>query len=73
MAARVAIDLAGGRFEPGSPLQTNLPAPLERFLQSCVLVSPNMRPGDAWELREEFSDLLEDVYGPPRYQHLVMS
>ena len=31
-----------------------------------------MRPQDAWELHDEFRDLLEDLYGPPSFHQLEM-
>jgi len=75
MAAKVAQFLAGGNLPGRQPghLVPQLPAPIGRFLQACLLESPNMRPNDAWELHEEFSELLEGVYGPPSFHHLVMN
>lgn len=71
LAARSMIWLAGG-----DPLANRVPehVPLEirRFLQSCVLESARMRPQDAWQLHEEFNDLLEGVYGPPTFHVLDM-
>jgi len=31
-----------------------------------------MRPGDAWQLLDEFDDLLRGLYGPPTFHHLDM-
>ncbi|MEK6233821.1 MAG: hypothetical protein N2C14_03830 [Planctomycetales bacterium] len=71
LAAKSMIYLAGG--DPAKDaIPARVPAPVRRFLQECLLESSAMRPGDAWELHGEFSDLLEDVYGPPRFHRLEM-
>lgn len=72
LAAKSLVYLSGG--DPlGNVIPARIPAGIRRFLKGCVLESPDMRPQDAWETHHEFSELLEKVYGPPRYQRLVMS
>jgi hypothetical protein len=71
LAATSMIWLAGG--DPRSHrMPEHVPTEIRRFLRSCVLESPRMRPQDAWELHEEFTDLLEGVYGPPKFHVLDM-
>ncbi len=72
LAAKSLVYLSGG-----DPIQGTFPATvpdrLQRFWTGCLLESPAMRPQDAWKLYDEFSELLEDLYGPPRYYPLDMS
>lgn len=72
LAAKSVVYLAGGDPQHNQTPDT-VPSPLWRFLQSCLLESPQMRPRDAWSLHEEFDDLLHDLYGPPRYVRLTMT
>jgi serine/threonine protein kinase len=71
LAARCMLYLAGG--DPlGNRIPNHIPAPIRRFFLGCLLDSPSMRPQDAWDLHNEFTELLEGVYGPPKYQPLEM-
>jgi hypothetical protein len=36
------------------------------FLASCLPSDPSLRPQDAWELRDEFTRLIERLWGPRR-------
>ena len=49
-----------------------VPQPMRRFLATCLLESPRMRPDNAWALQEEFADLLRSLYGPPTFHELLM-
>ena len=49
-----------------------MPPPMQRFVRSCLLEGPAMRPGDAWQLLDEFDGLLRGLYGPPTFHHLDM-
>lgn len=72
MAAKCAVFAAGA--DPRTNLvPCHLPKPMRNFLRSCLLESVRMRPTDAWQLHDEFRDLLEDVYGSPKFHHLEMS
>lgn len=72
LAAKSMVFLAGGNPRTNE-IPNLIPKAIRQFLTGCLLESPNMRPRDAWNLHEEFNDLLEDVYGPPKYHHLSMS
>jgi hypothetical protein len=71
MAARSALFLAGGD-QGSNRIDCRLPKPMRQFLNSCLLESTNMRPRNAWELHEEFRDLLETLYGEARFHELSM-
>ncbi len=72
LAARCLIYLASG-----DPVMNRMPeavpAPMQRFLKTCLLESAAMRPDDAWALMEEFDDLLYALYGPPRFHELPLT
>ena len=71
LAAKSLVYLSGG--DPlSNAIPNRIPAAIQRFLHGCLLESPNMRPQDAWLLHDEFTQLLEDVYGPPKYHQLDM-
>jgi hypothetical protein len=72
LAARCLVYLAGGDPVAGR-MPEAVPAPLRRFVQTCLLESPAMRPGDAWALHDEFDDLLRRLYGPATFHPLMMS
>jgi serine/threonine protein kinase len=72
LAARSLVHLAGGDPLTGR-LPDTVPAPLQGFFRGCLLEGPQMRPGDAWALLDEFDELLEQLYGPPKFHHLPMS
>ncbi len=72
LAARCLIYLAGG--DPvRDRMPDSVPAPMQRFLATCLLEGPRMRPGDAWKLMDEFDELLRQLYGPPKFQPLTMT
>jgi serine/threonine protein kinase len=71
LAARCLVYLAGG--DPvTNRMPESVPLPMQRFLQTCLLESVAMRPDDAWELVEEFDDLLHALYGPPAFHELTL-
>lgn len=72
LAARCLIYLAGG--DPvRNWMPDAVPAPMQRFIHSCLLEGVKMRPNDAWALLEEFDDLLLQLYGPPTFHELNMT
>ncbi len=72
LAARCAVYLAGG--DPlTNRMPETVPAPMRRFLGTCLLESPRMRPGDAWALLEDFAGLLRALYGPPEFHELTLT
>jgi hypothetical protein len=72
LAARCVIYLAGG--DPAaSQVPESAPAPVRRFIDGCLLEGVRMRPGDAWELQDEWEALLRRLYGPPRFHELTMT
>jgi DnaJ-like protein len=71
LAAKTMLYLAG--VDPNKPLKIDakqIPIPMQRFFQSCLLPGAKMRPDDAWALHDEFDELLKTLYGKPRFHHL---
>lgn len=71
LAARCVVYLAGGDPLTGRMPDT-VPPPIRRFIGTCLLESPRMRPDDAWTLLEDFERLLRSVYGPPKFHELTV-
>jgi len=73
MAAKCMFYLAG--VNPNQPITVSaeqIPIPMQRFFQSCLLPGVKMRPDNAWDLHKEFDDLLKTLYGKPKFHHLVV-
>lgn len=45
---------------------------IKQFMNGCLLPSASMRPNDAWDVHDQFVDLLDQLYGPPRFVPLEM-
>jgi hypothetical protein len=48
------------------------PAALRAFIRGCTLEWESMRPHSAWDLRREYDDLIERLYGPRRFRPFAM-
>jgi len=73
MLAKTILYLAG--VNPNAPFKLNeklVPLKEQRYLQSCLLESPKMRPSDAWKLLDEFTEMLKQVYGKPKFVELTL-
>jgi len=71
MAARCMVYLSGGDPLAGK-CGPGLEPKLAKFFKSLLLDGQKMRPDSAWDLYEEFSDLLKNLYGPPKFAELRM-
>ncbi len=71
LAAKSMIYLAGG--DPlGDELPDHLPIEIGVFFRECLSMTRGDRT-NAWRLHEQFRELLENLFGPPRFCHLTMS
>jgi serine/threonine protein kinase len=67
MSARCMVYLLGG--DPGTgELPNSVPAALVAFLRGCLLQAPARRPQRAWELLNEFTQLIERLWGPRTFR-----
>jgi len=71
MAARCMLRLLGGDPASGD-LPPRVPRPIQALLRACLLPAPQRRPGDAWQVFEDFQGLLRALYGPPRFRPFHM-
>lgn len=71
LSARCMIALMGG-----DPLTGQLPQPVHHrissFLKSCLIVGVSQRPQDAWELRAEFTELMDHLWKQRQYRPFLM-
>ena len=72
LAAKCLIYVAGGDPVAGRWPDT-VPLEMRRFVDTCLFAAPRMRPQNAWDLHEEFDELLVRLFGPPKYHRLVMT
>ena len=72
LAARCKVYLAGGDSLTNRMPDT-VPEPMRRFIATCLLESPRMRPDDAWGLQQEFEHLLRRLYGAPAFHELTLT
>lgn len=63
LAARTLVQMAGG--------EEALPPLMRGFMRSCCLPG-RLAPSDAWQLCAEFTDLLDQLFGPPVFVPLDM-
>lgn len=71
MAARCMVRLLGGDGDPAT-LPVRVPRPIQALLRSCLLPSPWRRADDAWQLFDDFQEILRDLYGPPSFRPFYM-
>lgn len=67
MAAKCLVALVGGK---GSLMPDAVPTPIRAFVAGCLLEAPSKRPDNAWQLHEEFDELLARVIGKRAYRTL---
>jgi serine/threonine protein kinase len=53
-------------------ISTSTPAEVRNFLRSCMIYKPTARPSNAWDLHEEFGEVLQKLYGPPKFRKFEM-
>jgi hypothetical protein len=71
MAARCMARLLGGSGS-SAELPASVPKPIRALLQACLLPSPQRRAGDAWQVYDDFREILQRLYGPPRFRPFQM-
>jgi serine/threonine protein kinase len=71
MAARCMARLLGGQL-PVLELPASVPRPIRTLLSACLLPSAQRRADDAWQVFEDFHEILGRLYGPPRFRPFHM-
>jgi serine/threonine protein kinase len=73
MSAAVMVQLLGG--DPTSlhgRWPASVPPQIRGFLLSCMLPHPSQRPQNAWRLMDEFTTLVEQLWGPRKFRPFHM-
>jgi serine/threonine protein kinase len=71
LAARsMAYILGGDPYQNTFP--ASVPRPIQAFLKSCTLPGQKSRPQDAWQVKEEFDDLLWRLWGERKFHPFQM-
>jgi curved DNA-binding protein CbpA len=53
-------------------LQGMIPKPIQGFFQACTLQKPSYRLQDAWQVRKEFTVLIEKMWGERKFRPLTL-
>ena len=76
MAANCMVAILGGLRVDGVPaldaLPASVPPAIVAMLRGCLLPSPHYRASDAWELFDEFREILSRLYGEPTFREFTM-
>lgn len=71
MAAACMARLLGGN-PAASSLPARVPKAIAALLRVCLLPSPSRRSGDAWQIYEDFQEILARLYGPRTFRPFVI-
>ena len=71
MAAMLMLYVSGGDVEKRK-FPERMPKRIEFFLRACLIESPASRANYALDLHKEFGDLLEELYGKPKFHPFEM-
>jgi hypothetical protein len=77
LAARCLLRLLGaGSAAPSTgvveDLPPSIPKPLRGLLRACLIPSPQRRANDAWQLFDDFREILHRLYGPRTFRPFHM-
>jgi hypothetical protein len=67
MAARCMLHLLGAKSAL-EELPKQVPNAMRALLRACLIPAPHRRYGSAWQLYDDFRELLEKLYGPARFR-----
>lgn len=67
MAARCLVRLLGGNGTEET-LPPSVPKPMRALLRACLIPTPQFRAQQAWQVFDDFQDLLYRLYGPPTFR-----
>lgn len=71
MAAACMVRLLGGNPATAT-LPPRVPKAIGALLRACLLPSPSRRSGDAWQIFEDFQEILAGLYGPRKFRPFVI-
>lgn len=67
MAARCMLHLLGAQHDL-QELGSGVPAAMQALLRACLIPAPHRRYESAWQLYDDFRELLQKLYGPARFR-----
>lgn len=67
MLGKICIKMLGG-IPDTNEIPDTVPLPFRKLLLDMVHAERNMRPSNAWDLHEEFDQVLRDLVGKPTYR-----
>lgn len=50
----------------------NIPKSVDGFVKACMIENVNRRPKEAFDLYNEFAELLKPIFGPPKFHAFVL-
>ncbi len=71
MASKSMIWLLGGDPKT-STIPDSVPSPIKAFLRGCTLTNEYQQPDDAWKIKSEFDDLLQQLWGDRKFHPFSM-
>ena len=71
MGARCLVYLLGGDPITGE-LPASVPNAIGSFLRGCLLPAPHHRPQQAWDVLDEFTQLIERLWGPRTFRPFTL-
>lgn len=71
MGARCLVYLLGGDPLTGE-LPSTVPKAMASFLRGCLLPAPQHRPQQAWNVLNDFTQLIERLWGPRTFRRFAM-
>jgi hypothetical protein len=71
MGARCMVYLLGGDPLTGE-LPPTVPKAMVSFFRGCLLPAPHHRPQQAWNLLNDFTQLIERLWGPRTFRPFAM-
>ena len=71
MAAHLLLRLLGGG-SAAQELPEHVPKPVRALLRPCLLSAPQRRTSDAWQLFDDFREILATLYGSPVFRPFRM-
>lgn len=67
MATVTLLQLLGGNVET-KEIPNSVPKPIAALIRSCLIESPHRRPTSAWEVFDNFHEILGRLYGAPKFR-----
>lgn len=71
MAARAMVRLLGGNGDAES-LPPHVPRAMQALLRACLIPAPHRRYQDAWQVYDDWQDILGRLYGKPTFRPFQM-